>query len=403
MARQHALWSASATERNLHCAGAITLGQHVEPAPESQAAAWGTAMHAVIEWALRDGGDPAEQIGTVIKTDEHAITVDEEMADTARVSIDHCRVADQARGHDSGSRTRSTWRRSARRSRPAASSISPPGIPSALFSTSSTTRAAVATWSRRPTTSQTRSYGLGWLCKHQDLHVAWVRLTIVQPRIPNPEGLIRSEMLHVTELVDWARELKAGHRQGAAAMLAWEQVEIGDEAALDAWATTWLRTGHCTFCPAAGQCPALRREAQALVNRYFEAEPDRRLDENMPDAVERDLERMELVEQWIRQRRAYAHRLAEGGTEFRNFMLVDRHGHRRWNESDEERVSAEIAQAAGVDPELLFNRKLKSPAQVEKLIGRRKQSIADLARADHRSRSRPASGARCARAGNPRR
>ena len=62
IARQHALWSASATERNLHCAGAIMLRQHVEPAPESQAAAWGTAMHAVIEGSLHDGGDPAEKI-----------------------------------------------------------------------------------------------------------------------------------------------------------------------------------------------------------------------------------------------------------------------------------------------------------------------------------------------------
>ena len=51
-------------------------------------------------------------------------------------------------------------------------------------------------------------------------------------------------MLHVTELVDWARELKAGIAKAAAAMSAWVQVEIGDAASLDAWATTWLRTRH---------------------------------------------------------------------------------------------------------------------------------------------------------------
>ena len=52
---------------------------------------------------------------------------------------------------------------------------------------------------------------------------------------------------------------------------------------------------------------------------------------------------MELVEQRICERRAYADRLAEGGTEFRNFMLVDRHGHRRWIESDEERCRRDRA------------------------------------------------------------
>jgi hypothetical protein len=88
--RAHATWSASATARNVHCAGALALSIGVEDR-ESEAAAWGTACHQVSEKCLRSGKDASDLIGTTETTKRHKFEVDDEMATTAQEYIDYCR------------------------------------------------------------------------------------------------------------------------------------------------------------------------------------------------------------------------------------------------------------------------------------------------------------------------
>lgn len=86
--REHDEWSASSTERNVTCAGAIALNSRVKtPEKESEAAAWGTACHQLSEKCFKTGKDADEYIGTVEKTKQRKIEVDEEVAETTQMAV----------------------------------------------------------------------------------------------------------------------------------------------------------------------------------------------------------------------------------------------------------------------------------------------------------------------------
>ena len=75
--RGHAQWSASATARNVHCAGAIALSTLAGEEVESLHAARGTACHEISERALTSGNDPSLWLGSTVKTKGHEIEIDE--------------------------------------------------------------------------------------------------------------------------------------------------------------------------------------------------------------------------------------------------------------------------------------------------------------------------------------
>lgn len=89
-AREHALWSASATARNWHCAGALTLAPFGEDKPSIHADT-GTAGHQIAERCLREEREPIEFLGTIEKTKAHDITVDEELVRSVEEYVDYCR------------------------------------------------------------------------------------------------------------------------------------------------------------------------------------------------------------------------------------------------------------------------------------------------------------------------
>ena len=123
----------------------------------------------------------------MIKTDEHPVTVDEEMADTARVSIDYRLLLikpgtdlDRGRG-DPGT------------NRPA---LDAGGIvdfaawdPERAFLDIVDHKGGRGYLVEAINNSKMRSYGLGWLRKHQDLHVAWGRLISCSGN-PAPRGTV---------------------------------------------------------------------------------------------------------------------------------------------------------------------------------------------------------------------
>ena len=69
-AREHAQWSASATDRNWNCSGALALTQDL-PEQTNEAADWGTACHQIAEKCLREGKQADEFIGTTEKGKKH--------------------------------------------------------------------------------------------------------------------------------------------------------------------------------------------------------------------------------------------------------------------------------------------------------------------------------------------
>ena len=189
--------------------------------------------------------------------------------------------------------------------------------------------------------------------------VSEIELAIIQPRCQHPSGPVRRETLDAPELVEAAADLLDAASRA-----------LAPDAPL-------VPGPWCRFCLANSTCEALRQHALALAQIEFSeaplsAPPDPA--ELTPDEIGRLLDAASVVEIWIRALRAHAHRELEAGREIRGWKLVNKRASRRWR--DPATAMARL-EALGLAAEDILE--LRSPAQVEKLLGRgRKREIADL-------------------------
>lgn len=372
--RAHSTWSASATARNVFCAGALTLAPFAPKQKESIQSARGTACHQISEKALRSGADVETFLGTVEKTKEHDIEIDEELVNSAAEYVGYCRDAMTGDGH---------WIEE----RFSLLSLAPPfdaGGTGDFVSYSAVRRnlevidlkngMGVVDVTENP---QLRTYGLGALLLHQDLDVETITVTIVQPRAPHKDGRIRSETFHVADLVDWTGDLLTAMNRSKQAMDEYDAVGT-NKVLMDEWTAKWLRPGKCTFCPVEGSCPALKRDAMSVAAVWFDDMDQPRLGnsalDTSPEALNRDLNMIPMLEDWIKARRALAHSFAEQGVCFDDHQLADKIGNRKWAGEDE-KVAHDLEHVAGLTDEQIFDRKLKSPAQIEKVLGAKRKNL----------------------------
>lgn len=387
-ARDHATWAASATARNVHCAGALTLAQFAPPDKESIHAARGTACHQISEKCLRTGVDASAFLDTVEKTKEHSITIDEELVNSAQEYVDYCRSLNERYGGECDHWIEERF---------SLSDLSPPfdaggtgdfvhyvPLYQTLEIVDLKNGMGVVEVTGNP---QGRTYALGALLHHQDLDVETVKVTIVQPRAPHKDGRIRSETFHVADLIAWTADLLKAMRRSKTAMDEY-QAAGGNSVKLDEWAEKWLNPGKCTFCPAEATCPALRKGALAVAEVWFDDLDQPRIGnsalETSPEALARDLDMIPMLEDWIKARRAYAHNLAEQGIKLptadgEEYYLADKIGNRKWLEADEKKLAAAIMKATKLPEDKIYVKKLCSPAQIEKNTGAKgKPLIADM-------------------------
>ena len=301
--RTHATWSASAAHRYFECPGSLTLIQALPPAPEGRAAAWGTACHAVASKALLAGKKASFYLGTEEKTERFAFIVDEEMCDCAQIYIDYCR--EKMDGDDAV-----MW------GVEESFSLNPLGTP---FDSGGVSDFSIVFINRRTLeivdlktgrgiivevedNVQLRTYALGVFLKFQGKYpIDWIKSTIVQPRAPHKDGIIRSETFHVADLIDWTADMLEAMRRAEAARNSYRQIE-GNSVKFDDWSDAHLKTGpQCDWCPVAGTCPAQRREALKIAGVWFDYDgvpqmTPNDLAENTPAVVERDLDLLEQLE-----------------------------------------------------------------------------------------------------------
>lgn len=376
--RSHATWSASATARNWNCAGALALGATVAKLDvESEAAAWGTACHQVSEKCLRTSVAAERLIGTTEKTKQHSFEVDEEMADTAQQYVDY--VA-ECRGSPDSSGTHFAWRNKLWiEERFSLAKLNPP------FDAGGTCDAIIYNPDEKllevvdlkggrgvvvevTENKQLRTYALGALLAHPELDVMQVKSTIVQPRAPHKDGRIRSETYHVAELMEWTAELV--ERMALAKQAEKHLAEVVGDHTREAWGEHYLVSGdHCTFCPAAGICPALEKKALATANAFFNdngaVAVRNQPSELDPSRIAQVLDGADLLTGWLNAVRALAARLAETGTEIPGYHLADRIGNRKWRDEHADKALA----ALGLGSDVIYVQKAASPAQVEKALG----------------------------------
>lgn len=370
-ARAHATWSASSTARNWACPGALTLAGQIEQPPESLAAAWGTACHQLAEKCFRDKTNPLDHIGETEQTASFTIDVDEELAQTAQDYVDYVRQASLA----------ADWLKIEERF--SLDAIKPPfdagGTADAVIYTSALKLLEVVDLKGgrgvrvdAKGNPQGRTYALGALLAHPGLDVERVQVTIVQPRVSRTP---KQETIHVADLIEWANDLKA-------------KMHLVDQARRElqvcspsVWADRWLRAGdHCskTFCPAMATCPAARTKALAEARVWFspegEAQRPNSPDTFPPEELARILDAADMIQDWLNAVRAYAHAQAEGGVVIPGYQLADKRATRKWSVPETEVLSTLFLQADLLPDDLYAPRKLKSPAQVEKMLGEPKKA-----------------------------
>lgn len=196
------------------------------------------------------------------------------------------------------------------------------------------------------------AYG-GWI-KYRDRGVSDIVVTIVQPRAGGES--VRSVNISVTDLVDWG-------------------LDAGADAARTRDPKAACVVGpHCgkTFCPArATACKAFRAEAEAAATDGFG-------DVIEPAAVTRmdaktlgdQLRKAVALRSYLAALDEFAKQECDAGRVPSGFKMVEGRGRREWRE---DLPSGEIAGyilkvSNEVDP---YERKLISPAQAEKALGKR--------------------------------
>lgn len=197
---------------------------------------------------------------------------------------------------------------------------------------------------------QLKYYGLGALLSLK-LDVETVVLTIVQPRCFHPDGAIRSYTLDVMDLMDFGMDLvdaaKATEAPDAPLVPGREQ---------------------CMFCSAKPICPALARTAQEVARSEFAVIPSPNAVYDV-EALGTTLDKLDLLEGWIKGLRAFAYSEAEAGKKIPGWKLVPKRATRKW--TDPAVVSEFFITHFPNVTDVFDPPTLKSVSQVEKVLHER--------------------------------
>lgn len=337
MTEAHSRLGASSMYRWSACPGSVRLCEGVE-SKSSKYAEEGSDAHALAAYCLRRFHNPGFHIGKWLDSDGRHFFITQEMADAVQVYVDAVREAapegtplqveqrfDLSEVHDGcfGTADAVVWRDAEKRL--------------TVFDYKHGAGLPV-TVENNP---QLQYYGLGALLA-SGYPARTVRLVIVQPRCDHPDGPVRSWEIDAIDLLDFRADLKA---YAAATEKPGAPLVPGD---------------HCRFCPAAPLCPALAAKAQDVAKLDFG--PALSYD---PQKLTLALDSLPVLEGWIKNVREFAYAEAEAGRMPPGYKLVAKRAMRKWRDEGE---VIDALQTVYSDEDLFEPRKLRSPAQMEKVV-----------------------------------
>lgn len=374
--RAHATHGASSCKRWWLCPGSIRLSEGI-PRFSSKYADEGTAAHEVAEMCMRQGRSAEEFIGRFIAVRDNKFEVTEEMASAVQVYVDYLNGLTSA--HPGGELAIEQR-----------VDLAPLKPPAPMFGT---TDAVFIDWANGLMEAIDYKHGGGELVEVEDIDEAgvnhgnkqgryytlatWVslpkekrdliktvRVTIVQPRAQHDDGPIRSETLTIAELKAWGKELMAAAKR-----------------TLEPDAPVFAGK-HCKFCPAEAVCPAKAQEMLKLAQDEFDsldaleatlpADIPAKLPTSVvltPAQIGMILERADHFEAWIKSIREYAFNMLARGEPVPGWKLVAKRARRQWQDADEVadvlRLQFDLS-----DKEIYEPKAVRSPAQIEKLLGK---------------------------------
>jgi hypothetical protein len=122
----------------------------------------------------------------------------------------------------------------------------------------------------------------------------------------------------------------------------------------------------CQFCKVKGVCPELKRISNVTTKTDIEGDvttlPE--VEQLSMETISKVLENASAIKKWLTAVEAYGYNLALEGCEIpRHKLVLGGRATRKW--SNESKVAEELQSKYGLD---IFDIKLKSPAQMEKLV-----------------------------------
>lgn len=341
----HAKFGASNAKRRINCPGSLNA-EAPFPNESSPYAELGTAAHEFGEFCLVNGHEDAFAF---IGQEHNGHKVDDNMARAVQVYIDYIR--DVAASEPSICRYEKRF------------SLDKLDPPMPMFGTADCIIYAKATGTlyvidykhgqgvavEVADNEQLKYYALGGILEiGEKAPVNKVITVVIQPRAMHPDGPVREYSYSRDDILDYGTELiDAAH-----ASLKPDAPRISGD--------------HCKFCLAAGTCSALRNNALEVAQDEFGTV--RTINDLSPQEVADYLQRVPLIEEWIKSLRRHANTLLETGGGLPGYKLVEKRPTRRWR-VEEEFVA--WATEEGLDDDDIYEKKLKSPPQIERVVGKK--------------------------------
>lgn len=344
MADIHSKIAPSKAERWMNCPGSLILEDQCPPAPQTVYAAEGTAAHRLAAMCLMEVGTAREHGGEKIRVASDEFIVNEEMIDSVQLYLDTIEKDMNEDGLDSILNLMVEHK------------FTLPSISSALYGTTDaaytspfgTFRVYDLKYGRGTFVDvvdnpQLLIYLLGaW---HESGRVAEeMEIVIVQPRC-GTEDLVRRATYTRKDLLKFEKELK-------------KAVTRVHDNCPDLKVGNW-----CKFCPAMAICKVKQAQVFDVVAVDEVAMPE--IQTLTEPQIAKILKLSEVMGDWVAAVHAHAEGLAKQGVKIPGYKLVARKGNRRW--IDEAVVETAFEAEIG---EEIYTKKLKSPAQLEKIVGK---------------------------------
>jgi len=123
---------------------------------------------------------------------------------------------------------------------------------------------------------------------------------------------------------------------------------------------------HCRWCAAKPICPQMTGAVDRALKTQVESIDVQTLGAYLANA--------DILEDWIKDLRALAHQILDSGAPVPGYKLVAKRGTRQW--TDEKDV-VHWLDGKGLEPTEIYSKEILSPAQMEKVLKKRKLTLPD--------------------------